>query len=147
MEEKRKRQNIYLEALETLPNLRIYEGHYLSKIITCKTCGAKWNTHEEKMTDVCIATELIIDSYKNAFDTALIISADSDLVPPITAIRNQFPCKRIVIAFPPYRDSAKLKQVSSAYFPIGESNLRKSMFADEVIKPDGFILKRPVEWA
>src|ERR1039457_3467198 len=42
---------------------------------------------------------------KGHFDSAVLISADSDLVPAISAVRRLFPAKRIVVAFPPERFS------------------------------------------
>lgn len=53
-----RRQAIYLEALATLPSVSLYFGHYLSKAVRCHACGAQWQKHDEKMTDVNIATEL-----------------------------------------------------------------------------------------
>lgn len=47
MEEKRKRQVLFLEALSTLDNLTMFEGHYLNKVITCKKCGHSWQSPEE----------------------------------------------------------------------------------------------------
>ena len=76
MESKRRRQAIYLDALDGLNNFKIFEGHFLAKTITCKTCGYSWLTHEEKMTDVNIATELIMDAHNDNFDVAMIISGD-----------------------------------------------------------------------
>lgn len=146
LEAKRRRQALFLEALSTLKGLSIFEGHYLGKTITCRSCGNSWETHEEKMTDVCIATELLVDAYGDKFDVALLISGDSDLVPPTISILEKFKDKRIVVAFPPARISEQLKRKASAHFVIGEAKLRKSMFADEVRKPDGYILRRPTEW-
>lgn len=57
--DKPKRQATFLEALETLPDLHIHYGHYLAKQRKCFNCGATWDTHEEKMTDVNIAVELL----------------------------------------------------------------------------------------
>lgn len=37
------------------------------------------------MTDVNIATAIIVDAYKDAYDMAMLISGDSDLTPPIKA--------------------------------------------------------------
>ena len=98
--DKARRQNIYLEALGTLPDLDIHYGYYLPKMQRCSTCGTTWQTYEEKMTDVNIAVELLSDAYDDAFDTAIVVSADSDLARPITTIRERFPGKRVVVAFP-----------------------------------------------
>jgi uncharacterized LabA/DUF88 family protein len=146
MDAKRKRQSDYLEALGTLPGFQMYEGHYLGKPVRCRSCGSSWRTHEEKMTDVQIATELLLDGLNGRFDTALILSADSDLVPPIHAVRKQFRDKRIVVGFPPGRASVQLKRAAHATFTIGPEVLRQSVFPERVPKPDGFVLRRPPQW-
>ena len=143
---KSSRQNAYLEALGTLPNVEIFYGHYLVKTVRCFKCGAKWPVPEEKMTDVNIATEMIVDAFEDRWDTALLVSGDSDLIGPIDSIKKAHPKKRIVIAFPPDRDSAQLKRTAHAFFRIGRASLSKSQFPDTVVKPDGFTLTRPKEW-
>ena len=145
-EDKRKRQTNYLEALGTLPNLDIYEGKFLDKPRECFGCHKTWMDHEEKMTDVNIATQLLLDAFDDKFDTALVISGDSDLVPPILAIRQRFPAKRIVAVFPPSRSSIHLRNACHAAYPIGRANLAASIFPDEVTKPNGYVLKRPPSW-
>jgi uncharacterized LabA/DUF88 family protein len=142
----RKRQSDFLEALDTLPDFKRYDGHFLGKAVTCRACGASWRTHEEKMTDVQIATELLTDAFQDRFDTALLMSADSDLVPPTLAVQRIFRKKRIVVAFPPSRVSVELGKAASAHFTIGRRKLAVSQFPDEVKKADGFVLRRPAEW-
>lgn len=145
-EDKRKRQSNYLEALGTQANLVIFEGHYLDKPRECFGCQRTWTDHEEKMTDVNIATQLLLDAFDDKFDTALILSADSDLVPPVRAIRQRFPAKRVIAAFPPSRFSIDLRNACHAAFTIGRANLAASVFPDEVTKPDGYVLRRPPSW-
>lgn len=145
-EQDRRRQMLFIEALGTLPDMRIIEGHFLSKSIRCYNCGISWRTHEEKMTDVRIATEMLTDAFADRFDCALLISADSDLVPPINAIRSLFPHKRVIVAFPPRRESQQLKQVVNGWVVIGEDKLRQSLLPNQVLKADGFLLERPAEW-
>ena len=140
------RQNAYLEALETLADVDIFYGHYLEKTVTCFTCGAAWQLPEEKMTDVNIAVEMTVDAFQNRWDTALLISGDSDLTAPIMNIRHSFPAKRVVVAFPPARHSAQLQKSAHAYFTIGRRILSSSQLPDIVRKADGFELSRPAEW-
>lgn len=143
---KHKRQTTFLEAIETLPDTKIYYGHYLPKPQNCFRCGATWVAHEEKMTDVNIAVELLNDAYENAFDVAMLLSADSDLTAPIEAVRARFPNKRVIVACPPDRQSKRLESAASAYFRIGRKKLQDSQFPDEFAKSDGFVLKRPHSW-
>lgn len=146
-ESKRKRQANYLEALDTLSDFTIYYGHYLDKKIACWKCKNEWLSHEEKMTDVNIATELLRDAFCDNFDTAFLFTADSDLVPPINVIRELFPEKRIVAIFPPKRFSSHLKRAAHGQLSIGRGCLKKCQFPQQVQKTDGFILHRPKEWS
>jgi len=143
---KSNRQNSYLEALGTLADVDISYGHYLERTVKCFRCEAKWQLPEEKMTDVNIAVQMMVDAFQDRWDTALLISGDSDLTAPIMNIRHSFPAKRVVVAFPPGRHSAQLKKSAHAYFTIGRRNLSISQFPDIVCKEDGFELARPVEW-
>ena len=146
-ENKRKRQSNYLEALGTLTDFEIFYGHYLDKEIACRKCKYKWLSHEEKMTDVNIATELLRDAFCDNFDTAFLFAADSDLVPPIRLIRELFPEKRIVAIFPPKRASSQLRRAAHAQLSIGRGYLKKSQFPQQVVKPDGYVLQRPEGWS
>jgi len=143
---KQKRQNKYLEALETLPNTELYFGHYLIKDVKCPSCSFIFQKPEEKMTDVNIASEMIIDSYLNKFDTAMLISGDSDLVRPIQIIKSLSDTNRIVVAFPPRRFSSDLKNNATAYFVIGRANLSRSQFPENIVDKKGYTISRPSEW-
>jgi uncharacterized LabA/DUF88 family protein len=140
------RQTTYLEALDTLPGLQLHFGHYLEKPKQCRQCGAQWMDYEEKMTDVNIAVQLLSDAFDDRFDTALLISGDSDLTTPVNKLRTQFPAKRLIVAFPPDRQSFELKKAANATFTIGEANLRQSQLPAQVQRADGFILQRPAHW-
>lgn len=144
--DKEKRQSTFIEALETLNDFKIYYGHYQANPQHCRKCGHKVWIPSEKMTDVNIAVEMMSDAYQGLFDVALLISADSDLSAPVRAIKELFPEKRVVVAFPPQRHSAQLQRLAHAHLQIGRANIAKSVFAETVQKADGFVLMRPVEW-
>ena len=141
----RKRQNDYLEAL-VLQGVRCQFGHYLEKTRECRKCHASWPDYEEKMTDVNIAIQLLVDAFDDVFDLALVISGDSDLTTPIHLVRQRFPAKRVICAFPPQRYSSELKRCASGYLNIGEDKLRAGQLPDPVVKPNGFMLHRPAAW-
>jgi hypothetical protein len=73
------RQTTYLEELACQSGLDIHWGHFLEKPRQCRACGAQWLSYEEKMTDVNMAVQMLTDAYKDLFDTAILISGDSDL--------------------------------------------------------------------
>jgi hypothetical protein len=141
-----RRQNLYLEAVATLPQTNLYFGHYLSKLVECRNCRAKWMKQEEKMTDVNIAIELLVDAQQDNFDTALLVSADSDLTGPVVKVRTLFPKKRVLVAFPPDRVSERLKREASAWTNIGKDAIRGNQLPNPVVKAGGVELWKPVEW-
>lgn len=140
------RQTTYLDALATLPDLRIHEGKYLIKDARCRSCGASWKTYEEKMSDVNLAVALLTDAFDDRFDTALVVSGDSDLKTPVEAVRARFPEKRVVVVFPPERRSFELQRAAHAWFTVGEGHLRASQLPDTVTSTTGVPLHRPASW-
>jgi len=143
---KRQRQTNYLEALESTGRVQIIEGHYREDDMQCNGCGRVWSSPEEKMTDVNIATQLIFDAFANVFDIAIIVSGDSDLVPPIREIKRHITAKRIYVAFPPARYSNELRKASHERFRINAEMLENSQFPDQVHLARGYTLTRPESW-
>ena len=144
--DKQKRQTAYIEALET-EAIRIFYGQYQRDTIECNRCSYIWANYNEKMTDVNIATQMIIDAYQDKYDMAMLISGDSDLVPPIRAIHENFKQKRVFVAFPPRRFNNSVALVAKGSLTIGRKKLADNQFPTEVKKRDGFILRKPNEWS
>lgn len=142
---KHNRQKILLEAYETLAACTVHFGVYQTNSRTCSSCGTPWNQTNEKMTDVNIAVEMLSAAFKDEFDTALLISGDSDLAPAIQKTRELFG-KRVVVAFPPKRFSTRLRDLASAYTYISRAHLAKSQLAATVTRQDGFVLHCPASW-
>ena len=140
------RQDTYLQALATLPDLTIQYGYHLPKNATCQRCGATRKTFEEKMTDVNIAVALLRDAVRNVFDTAIVISADSDLTSPIDTVLRDHPEKRVVVAFPPRRSSVTLSTRATASFTLGRRLVSDSQLPPQVVKPNGYVLYKPTRW-
>lgn len=144
---KLRRQTTYIEALQTLPDLSIYYGKYLTSDRGCRNCGHVYPVSSEKMTDVNIAVELMSDAFQGGFDTALLVSADSDLVGPVQAVRRLFPSKRVIVAFPPRRHSVDLEHAATGCTNIGRAMLAKSQLPAVVTRRDRFELTCPATWA
>jgi uncharacterized LabA/DUF88 family protein len=126
--------------------IQIIYGQYRSQLVLCNTCGNNFYDQKEKMTDVNIAVHMIKDAFLNNFDEAILVSGDSDLVPPIKVIKEMFPQKEIRIAFPPARDSNELKKTADGSFKIGHGKLKKSQLPEIVFTQYGQALKRPGLW-
>lgn len=143
--DKQKRQNTYLEALESV-GINIYYGNYQADAIECKRCGNIWPKYNEKMTDVNIATQILIDAYQDKYDMAMLISGDSDLVPPMRSVHEIFKNKRIFVAFPPKRHNQSVSLIAKGSLTIGRKKLVESQFDEKVTKKDGYILSKPKVW-
>jgi hypothetical protein len=112
----------------------------------CNRCGHIWINANEKMTDVNIATQLIVDAYHDKYDMALLISGDSDLVPPIKAVHENFPAKRVFVAFPPKRHNNIVAIVAKGSLIVGRKKLVDSQLNVSIQKAsDGYILHKPTD--
>ena len=140
------RQSSFIDALVTRGGIEIDFGHFLSKPVTCRRCGSTWQKNEEKKTDVNIAVRLLDDAYDDRFDLAVVISGDSDLVPPIEAVRRRFPSKRLLVAFPPKRHSSELRRVADAAFTISDRKIRASRLPPTIETATGVTLTAPPGW-
>lgn len=143
--EKQKRQTTYIEALEST-GVEVYYGQYQRGRMDCNRCGHVWPYYSEKMTDVNIAVQIIIDAFKDEYDMAMLVSGDSDLVPPIKAVHENFKQKRVFVAFPPKRHNASVALVAKGSLVIGRRKLSDSQLPDEITKANGYVLKKPQEW-
>lgn len=144
--DKARRQARYIEALQTREHIEIDYGHFLSKTVSCYTCGRRWVQNEEKKTDVNIAVRMLEDAYDDRFDTAVVISGDSDLTAPIQAVQRRFHGKRVLVAFPPKRFSKELDRVADHAFWIFARNIRASRLPPSVTTTDGTTLTAPQGW-
>ncbi|QBN18945.1 NYN domain-containing protein [Flavobacterium nackdongense] len=143
--DKQKRQNTYIEALESV-GVNIFYGNYQSDTIECKRCKNVWPKFNEKMTDVNIATHILIDAYQDKYDMAMLISGDSDLVPPMRAVHEIFKSKRVFVAFPPKRHNQSVALIAKGSLTIGRKKLVESQFEEKVAKKDGYQLSKPKTW-
>ena len=97
-----KRHIEYVKALQHF-NVKCILGHFKEKTHRCRSCGDTWLGHEEKETDVHIASRIVIDACENRFDRAILITADSDLSPALEIVKSRFLAKQIFVVAPPGR--------------------------------------------
>lgn len=147
------RQQAYIEALLTLPDLTIHFGNYLTSktrmplVHPPPTTVEVWKT-EEKGSDVNLASYLLLDAFDDAYDAAVVISNDSDLAEPIRLVRKRFgkPVVTLHPCRPPRGLSIKLRKVASRSQAIQEASLAASQFPPTLIKADGSSLTKPSSW-
>ncbi|MBE7533949.1 MAG: NYN domain-containing protein [Chloroflexi bacterium] len=143
------RQQIYLRALQTIPNLEIIYGHFLTHEIMMplappKNGYVKVIKTEEKGSDVNLALHLLSDGYKNAYDVAVIVSNDSDLLLPIQFAKKELG-KKIGILNPQKHPSKVLIANADFVKNIRKGVLSKSLFPTSLTDSQGTFTK-PVAW-
>ncbi|MBS5526534.1 MAG: NYN domain-containing protein [Prevotella sp.] len=108
---KNSRQSAFLNANKLINGDRfeIVRGKYYDKQFICPYCKASVPKPEEKRTDVNISIRMIGDCMLEKTDVVALVSADSDLVPPIEFIQKHCPQKTVKVYFPPSNYSNDLK--------------------------------------
>lgn len=127
--------------------LSIHYGRYQTFREQCENCGRVYYDTNEKRTDVNIATHMLVDAFQDTFDTAILISADSDLTLPLKEITRLFPTKYVKVAFPPMRSSFDLQSAVQTTFQIYETKIRNSQFPNQIILASGYTIVRPRSWS
>ena len=143
------KQRIYLNALETLPEVAIFRGNFLVKDKWVKVKApntapefVKASISEEKGSDVNLASHLIRDSLTNAFDVAAVITNDTDFVEPIRIVNEEVGLP-VGILSPVPRPAKSLEGVASFVRRIRHDHLRASQFPELI--PNSTI-GRPESW-
>ena len=107
------RHQEYMECLEAT-GVRIVLGRFKSRTAWCPHCGRSHLRHEEKETDVAIASHMISLLARERCESIVLISGDSDLVSAIREVRESFAGKRVICGFPFRRDSVELRATAHA---------------------------------
>ena len=148
------RQDKYLQALRTLPNVSIHLGKFLVSTVrmplaVTKPGGAKTVEvikTEEKGSDVNLATYLLVDAFRNDSDIAVVVSNDSDLCEPIRVVQDEFRVPTGLI-IPHSRTSHALSKLRPAFIKqIRRGPLSACQFPEHVTDQQGRKIFRPADW-
>ncbi len=146
------RQQAYLRALRTLPDVRIHLGHYLSHEVSMPLAkpapgGPRFVRvirTEEKGSDVNLASHLLRDAYEDQFEVAVLITNDSDLLAPVEIARTRLR-KSVGILNPQRHPAIVLAKAASFFKQIRAGSLGASQFPDEMEDAAGAFHK-PAGW-
>jgi NYN domain len=150
------RQQIYLRALATVPNLSIYYGRFITRPRSCmlekpprrgSPYRSVWIT-EEKGSDVNLSSHLLIDGFRARYDLAVVISNDSDLKTPIEVVRQELNAP-VGVLNPHKKRSWALSPptipAGSFYIPIRRGVVASCQFPPTLTDPKGKFSK-PATW-
>ncbi len=144
------RQDLYVRALRTLPNVTVVYGHFLQHRVFLPSAEPPHERvrvirTEEKGSDVNLATYLLYDAFINDYDVAVIISNDSDLLLPVRTVRRKMG-KTIGILNPHRKHPSKVLQKEANFIKtIREGVVRISQFPETLSDSHGSF-RKPPEW-
>ena len=145
-----KRQQLYLSALKSIPELKVYYGKFLAHPVRLPlqtplrdgTRSAWVMKAEEKGSDVNLASHLVNDAHLRLFEAAALVSCDTDLVEPVRIVARQL---RIPVCLlpPQIEGSRSLKAAATEVRQIGSARLKQAQFPDEIRLGNDTIRKPP----
>ncbi len=121
----------------------IHMSDFMTRSRSCFQCGATWDTHEEKQTDVRMAVDIVSDALEDRFDMAVVITADSDLRPAAAKIRA-IDGKRLLMVAPPGRFSRARDLRHNIVITRGR--IARHLFSQQVTKDGQVVATRPPEY-
>jgi hypothetical protein len=142
------RHRQYVAALRNL-GIECHMARFSEQHASCRKCGATWKRHEEKETDVHFCLTFLEDAIDDVFDRAIVISADSDLVPAVRKVRARFPGKQLFAATPPGRHARARDVLNACHsrMEIRPARIMSCCLPQEIRDAGGkLIARRPAEY-
>ena len=99
---------------------------------------------EEKGSDVNIASHLLLDACKNAYDVAILVSNDSDLFCPVRMARQDLG-KKVFMISPHQRVSTVLAKEVDSTKKLRQGLLNVSQFPEN-LQDTTDVLHKPLSW-
>ena len=144
-QEKLERFNLYMRCLRGC-GVRVMLARFKRKEVYCKLCHRQFEAHEEKETDVAIATRLFEACHSDEAEVVILMTGDTDLAPSVATCRRLFPQKLIFFAFPYQRFNADLRIVAPESFGMKRHSYLRHQFPDPLVLSDGTAVSKPASW-
>ena len=150
-----RRQQQYLNALKSIPELTTHYGRFLTKtkrrpvVMPDGSKGRYFEFHdsEEKGSDVNLATYLVHDAHRKLFDTALVLSQDTDLLEPIRIVSKDLKLPVGVVQLDNRNANHRFRRAATFMRNAREAHYKRSQFPDEVRDKNGdFLAQKPDRW-
>lgn len=144
------RQEMFLRALRTIPNLSVHFGQFRtrpSRLPLTNTLPVQlvWvDRTEEKGSDVNLASHLLLDGFNRRYDTAVLITNDSDLETPVRMVRRDLGFA-VGVLNPHSRHSSSLQQWANFTKRIRQADLAAAQLPTNMTDSKGTFSK-PATW-
>jgi hypothetical protein len=141
MKSQYRRKYLWLDVVHLVRQLRPRDRPF-----EC-ACPATYRSYEEKETDVALGVAMVEDAALGVGDITLLISADSDMIPALRAVKHIAPDRRVYVALPPSNQSRVSPALGVGVFHIRESALAHAQLPPAVTDPvTGRKYTRPPKW-
>jgi hypothetical protein len=159
------RQQLYLDALSTVPEVEIHYGTFLEvkkyaglvkpqldtsvrenkmPFLPWPDVAYVWKT-EEKGSDVNLATYLLLDAFENRFEVAAVLSNDSDLIEPIRVTRSRLG-KPVGLLSPVNNPQVELRGAATFLRHVRPADGVACQFPNPVVLTDGTQVYKHPSW-
>lgn len=143
--DKIQRHRKYIACLEEI-GLHIQLAKFKKKFYFCDQCNARNKRHEEKETDVAIASKIFELFYNDDCDTIVLVTGDTDLRPAVITAKQLFPDKAIIFAFPYKRKNNELSQIAPGSFKLSPTSYSHCVLPDPFVLKNGQTIYKPKDW-
>ena len=146
------RQQVYLRALQTLPNFEIIYGHYSEhpkrmRLVNPPASGpffAEVIKTEEKGSDVNLTVHLLNDGYQGKYELAVLITNDSDLLTAIKIAQNDLGLKVGILN--PQRHPSKVLEKEALFLRNIRRGIVKASQFPNIMKDAKGEFHKPQAW-
>ncbi len=147
------RQQMYLRALGTLPDVEIHYGYFQvdkkwRPLVTPLADGTKFVevfNPEEKGSDVNLASHLIHDASTRAYEKAVVLTGDADLAEPIRLVVKHMGCE-VSLLYPTKAPSGTLLRAGPTEVQkLRVSTVLQCQFPDTLTDATG-TFRKPGTW-
>lgn len=128
----------YLNALEN-SKVTTVVSNFKKVRKSCSSFGRSCNFHEEKQTDVAISSHILSAAVQDNLSRIIIITADSDQIPTLKAMKELSPSTKITLIAPPNRasHSRELREFANDHKEIKVGRLENCLFPRNVLNSSG----------
>lgn len=146
------RQNMLMNCNKAVNGnkLKIHYGKYQDKTMTCRAsegCGKEYMHWEEKQTDVNLAIKIVEDCHNEICDKIVLVSGDSDFLPPLKLVKKYYNNIETLVLFPPTKYTHSIVQLGQPCLSLEQHKPKwNKARMEEVVEINGKEYRKPTEW-
>lgn len=145
--DKPNRQELFLRALRTIPNLEIMKGRFATNTDFMRLADDHSKTvrvlkTEEKGSDVNLAARMIHEAHKGEYESAVLVSNDSDFVEATRIVTQELKLP-VILLCPAGEPNRYLREYVTSIYRIRQRAIRLCQFPDELEDAAGKFHKPP----